>query len=235
MLVNPVQQSPLAYDPARQQLTPPAQVVVTTQSNPADLPIQPGQTPQDKFNPQDGGGGSRKGESGQGAQDPETVSDQLRAAWERLEQLKQQAAQALIAGNAKGAKEAAQQAADVAISIQNLTGGSPQADVSDIETAADDLAQKDSDSTTDPDADDADSDTPSPAVIDIARAGLGAANAVVDTAASIPSHPAEDRTAINGYKQTVLDAIAGVEAIATQYAGVGSLNSGGGVIVDIRA
>ena len=36
-------------------------------------------------------------------------------------------------GNAKGAKEAAQQAADVAVSIQNLTGGAPQADVSDIE------------------------------------------------------------------------------------------------------
>ena len=72
-------------------------------------------------------------------------------------------------------------------------------------------------------------------IIDLARAGLGAAYEVVDTAASLPSHAAPDRATINGYKQTVLAAMAGVEALAARVLGVSPAPSSGATIIDIRA
>jgi hypothetical protein len=44
---------------------------------------------------------------------------------------------------------------------------------------------------------------------------LGAAKDVVDTAAAVPQQPIENSRAIDSYMNTVMDAMAGVEAIAS--------------------
>lgn len=116
MLVSPVQQTPLPYDPARQVLTPPAPVNLPPPQQPATAPIQKGDTPQDKFQPRDGGGGNQQNG---GTSDSQTAatSEQLRTAYLRLQQLQEQANEALIAGDAGGARDAAQEAAQVAVTI----------------------------------------------------------------------------------------------------------------------
>ena len=266
MFVNPIQQTPLAYDSARQVLTPPAPIEPPPQPQPATAPVQQGATPQDKFRPRDGGGGSQP-EAGTSEQDKAALSEQLHNAWVRLQQLKQEANQALLAGDAKGAKDAAQEAAQVAVSIENITGSSPDVALGPIEVAAQQISQQDASKGDDhgypsPDQDgtatgsgqagptqtpDASGSglpasgndnggTPAPnSLIDVARAGLGTARDVVDTAASIPSHPAADRASIIGYKRTVLEAIAGVEAIAARVLGAQGTGTSGSNRIDIRA
>ena len=281
MLVNPVQQTPLAYDSARQILTPPAPVDLPPQPQPATSPIQQGDTPQDKFQPRDGGGGNQQS-GGTSDSEKAAISEQLRTAWLRLQQLQQEANEALIAGDAGGARVAAQQAAEVAVTIQNLTGSSPGVALGAIEVAAQQISAHDavegvpgaigsssssSNGGTSTSGQAGSSGggsgssgaTGSPAspgtggasagsagggstagdapgtIIDLARAGLGTAYEVVDTAASLPSHAAPDRATIAGYKQTVLAAIAGVEALAARVLGGGVSLSSGASVIDIRA
>ncbi len=272
MLVNPVQQTPLPYDPARQILTPPAPVDLPPQPQPATAPIQKGDTPQDKFQPRDGGGGNQQS-GGTSDSEKAALSEQLRIAWMRLQQLQQTANEALIAGDAGGARDAAQEAAQVAVTIQNLTGSSPGVGLGAIEVAAQQISAHDatqgvpgatgsSSDQSGTSGDDSSSTSSGPGapsgipgstsgsgpgspdsgdssgdgagtIIDLARAGLGAAYSVVDTAASLPSHAAPDRATINGYKRTVLAAIAGVEALAARVLGINP--SRGASVIDIRA
>jgi len=264
MYVNPVQQTPLAYDPARQVLTPPAPIEPPLPPQPATTPVQQAGTPQDKFSPRDGGGGSQQ-DGGTTDQQKAAVAEQLHSAWMRLQQLKEEANQALLSGDARGAKDAAQEAAQVAVSIENLTGSTPDVALGPIEIAAEQISQHDASTPSggqgSSGAGQNGSDTgdggsavtvgtsdgsaglgvggataSGPAtVIDIARAGLGTARDVVDTAASIPSHPAADRASINGYKLTVLEAMAGVEAIAARVLGLNGAGSGSTNLIDIRA
>lgn len=235
MLVNPVQQTPLAYDPARQILTPPVQLPVQPAQQPATPPVQHGDTPQDTFSPRDGGGSGGQSGAGGSSKDQAALADQLRAAYLRLQQLKEQASEALIAGDAKGAKDAAQQAAEVAVTIENITGSAPDSGAGPIEIAAQQLSAQNATSSESDGVEAASGSLPS--VIDIARAGLGAAKDVVDTAASIPYHPIADRISIEGYMQTVLDAMAGVEAVAARISGNSSSTSAttSGSQVDINA
>jgi hypothetical protein len=260
MLVNPVQQTPLAYDPARQVLTPPAPVDLQPQPQPATAPIQQGDTPQDKFRPRDGGGGNQQ-DAGTSDREKAALAEQLHNAWVRLQQLKQQANQALLAGDARGARDAAQEAAQVAVTIQNVTGSSPDVALGPIEVAAQQITQHDasqnlpgeqaastdnggsghagsvpgqSGSSDSSSSDDGSGGTPS-TPIELARAGLGTASDVVDTAASVPSHPAQDRATIDGYKRTVLAAIAGVEAIAARVLAGHAAPAGRSNVIDIRA
>jgi len=275
MLVNPVQQTPLAYDAARQILTPPTPVDLPPQPQPATTPIQQGDTPQDKFKPRDGGGGNQQ-DGGTSDSEKAAISEQLRSAWMRLQQLQQAANEALIAGDAGGARDAAQEAAQVAVTIQNLTGSSPGVALGAIEVAAQQISAHDATQGVPGAGSTGNGDTPSsgqssspggaPAsgsagttggtksplpgsgnggtapgndtpgtIIDLARAGLGTAYDVVDTAASLPSHAAPDRATINGYKQTVLAAIAGVEALAARVRGVSAAPSSAASVIDIRA
>lgn len=266
MLVNPVQQTPLVYDPARQVLTPPAPVDLQPQQLPATAPVQQGDTPQDKFQPRSGGGGSQQ-DGGTSDSEKAATAEQLHNAWLRLQQLQEEANQALLAGDASGAKQAAQAAAQVAVQIQNVTGSTPGVAIGAIEVAAEQISAHDA-STEDNSGSGSGSDdssllakengtivepgaasTGAPAsipgssggsagtgtVIDLARAGLGTARDIVDTAASIPSHPAADRASISGYKQTVLNAMAGVEAIAARLLGVNTATAASSTLIDIQA
>ncbi len=251
MLVNPIQNTPLAYDPARHVLTPPAPVDQPQQAQPATAPIQQGDTPQDKFHPRSGGGGNQQ-DGGTSQQEKAANAEQLHDAWVRLQQLQQEANQALLAGDARGAKDAAQEAAQVAVAIQNITGSTPDVAFGSIELEANEISAHEateSELGTPQGSGGGTSDQPGQTgqpgqsggapipgtVIDLARAGLGTANQVVDTAASIPSQPAGDLASIYGYKQTVLKAIAGVEAIAARVLGINVGNAGGTSQIDIRA
>ncbi len=269
MLVSPVQQTPLVYDPARQILTPPAPIDVPPQQQPTTPPIQRGDTPQDKFQPRDGGGRSQQ-DAGTSDSEKAATAGQLHNAWLRLQQLQEEANQALLAGDARGAKQAAQEAAQVAVTIQNVTGSSPDVALGPIEVAAQQISAHDASTQGDSGSGDGNpgsspeptqgsptpggtspgttlpgdtvqaqsgdtSGSPPGTVIELARASLGTARDIVDTAASIPSHPAADRASISGYKQTVLQAMAGVEAIAARLLGVATASSGSTGRVDIRA
>ena len=243
MLLNPIQQSPLAYDPARQVLNPPAPIDPVPQPLPATAPVLQGDTPQDKFRPRDGGGGNQQ-DGGTSDREKAANAEQLHNAWLRLQQLKLQANQALLAGDARGARDAAQEAASVAVSIQTITGSSPDVSLGPIEVAAQQISAHDQSqdhgapipgTTGNPSGADGASGGAAGTVIDLARAGLGTASEVVDTAASVPSQPAGDLASIHGYKQTVLRAIAGVEAIAARVFGAGSAATTETRRVDIRA
>jgi hypothetical protein len=267
MLVNPIQQSSLAYEPARQVLTPPAPIHPLPQTQPATAPIQQGDTPQDKFKPRDGGGGNQQ-DGGTSDSQKAANAQQLHNAWVRLQQLQQEANEALLAGDARGAKDAAEQAAQVAVQIQNITGSTPEVALGSIEVAAQQISAHDATQTQSgqgqsdrtqagqsqtgsgqggsssiPSGSPFDQGTSgggsagseSGSVIDIARAGLGTANEIVDTAASIPSQPAGDLASIQGYKQTVLNAIAGVEAIAARLLGQPAVSPAVPNRVDIQA
>lgn len=265
MLVSPVQQTPLAYDPARQILTPPAPIDPPPQQQPTTPPIQQGDTPQDKFQPRDGGGRSQQ-DAGTSDSEKAATAGQLHNAWLRLQQLQEEANQALLAGDARGAKQAAQEAAQVAVTIQNVTGSSPDVALGPIEVAAAQISAHDASTQDDSGSGDGTAGasdptpgssvpgtaSPSPSdvsqasggdaiasvpgtVIELARASLGTARDIVDTAASIPSHPAADRASISGYKQTVLQAMAGVEAIAARLLGVATASSSSPGRIDIRA
>ena len=251
MIVNPVQQTPLAYDPARQALQPPTPVDLQPPAQPATSPIQQGDTPQDKFRPRDGGGGNQQ-DGGTSDQQKAALAEQLHNAWVRLQQLQQAANQALLAGDASGARDAAQEAAQVAVTIQNVTGASPDVALGSIELAAQQISAHDA-SQTEPGQPGGSSGGPSTSSpggqaapgstapgtpstgIDLARASLGVAGDVVDTAASVPSQPAPDRSAIDGYKRTVQAATAAVEAIAARVQGGHTVPAGSTNLIDIRA
>ncbi len=241
MLVNPVQQTPLAYDPARQVLSPPAPVDLQPTPQPATPAVQPGDTPQDKFQPRDGRGGNQQ-DGGTSDGEKAALAEQLHAAYVRLQQLQQQANQALLAGDARGARDAAQEAAQVAVTIQSATGSSPDVALGPIELAAQQISQRDASQqgtssgggSTPGQTGSGDDGQPSTA-IDLARAGLSTASDVVDTAASIPSQPAPDRSAIDGYKRTVQAAAAAVEAIAARVQGGHPAPASASNVIDIQA
>jgi hypothetical protein len=250
MLVNPVQQTPLAFDPARQVLTPPAPVDLQPQPQPATPGIQPGDTPADKFQPRDGRGGNQQ-DAGTSDSEKAALAQQLHNAYLRLQQLQQQANQALLAGDARGARDAAQEAAQVAVTIQSATGSSPDVALGPIELAAQQISQRDASQGTGQSSSSSDDGSfgasPAPGqpgsgddgqpstALDLARAGLGTASDVVDTAASIPSQPAPDRSAIDGYKRTVQAAAAAVEAIAARVNSGHAAPASSSKVVDIRA
>ena len=198
MNLNPVQQSAFAYDPARQLVTPPAPVQPAPPQVPQQAPIEASHTFQDKANT--GKGGSRGTNGDQGSAQQEQVAQQLQDALSQLEQLRAQANDALAIGDTLSAKNAAQSAAEVATSIQDLAGAAPNTSV------AENAVQQSADANTIP----GDNGT----VITLARTGVNTASDVVDTAAAISTHSDENRLAIAGYKRQVLDAMDAVEQAA---------------------
>jgi hypothetical protein len=218
-----VQQSPLPFDPARQQFTPPQPVVSPSPPRPAEVPVQATATPKDKFSKNQGDQGDDSGKAYDNQQQAATAG-KLRAAYLRLTELQREAAAALNAGNAKRAKEVAQEAAEVAQSIHAQTSAMPISDLGAIEVQADQMIASSSSGGSAAAPASSGSSTGSTVtitvsgVIDLARDGLGTAKDVVDTASMLPQHPIEDRIALSGMRQTVLAAMAGVEAIAAKVA-----------------
>ncbi len=209
-MLTPVQQTPLPLEPARQQITPTPPVEPPPPMPVAQAPLQPSANNQDQFDPQTGTGGRSPQDRAQEDQQQAESASKMRVAWARLNQLQELATEAASSGDANRAKEVALEAAAVASDIRDLAAGLPIVSVGAIDVVADQLAQKQLA------ADGSTVDIAS--TLDAARAGLGTAKNVVDTAASIPYHPVEDRIAINGLRHQVLDAMAGVEAIAAQVA-----------------
>jgi outer membrane biosynthesis protein TonB len=207
----------------RQQITPTPPVAPPPPQRPTEAPVQAADPSKDKFNPkQDDTRGGRREQTVTDEQRASTMS-KLRGAYLRLSELQREVGAAQAAGDATRAKELASEAADVARTIP--------ASVGILLLAAQENGQ----------------DMPSssgtagggasiPATFDIARAGLGAAKDVVESAASIPYHPIADRIAINGMRHQVLDAMAGVENYAANAAAPATaILTGGAQHIDLNA
>jgi hypothetical protein len=224
-MLTPVQQTPLPLDPARQQITPSPPVAAPAPPRAADVPVQPSTAPKDKFNPKDADRGSSGQYRARDNQKRAAIAGKLRAAYQRLIQLQTSAWAALKAGDAQWAKEAAQEAAYVATTIYETATALPVSDIDSIVLEANRLVSSsaatggDSSGSSSFSAGDSNAgDTSVPTSLDIAWAGLGVAKDVMDTAASVPTQPFEDRVAISAMKKTVLGAMAGVETFAAKLA-----------------
>lgn len=201
-MITPLQQTPLPLDPVRQQITPTPPIAPPPPPSLPDTPVSAADSSQDKFDPQD----EESRDEGQGSQ----LTDQqrgetlgkLRSACLRLHELQREATSAFASGNASLAKELAAEATEVAQSIPASVGflQPTSSELTQMATLNGESASR------------------LPATFDVARDGLGAAKDVVDTAAGIPYHPVEDRIAINSMRHQVLDAMAGVEDLATKAA-----------------
>ncbi|HIJ39188.1 MAG TPA: hypothetical protein HPP80_09870 [Rhodospirillaceae bacterium] len=222
-MLTPIQQTSLPVDPFRQHVTPPPPIPAPPPLPHSDIPVQPGATPKDKFLNRDGGGGS----GGQSAADKEEqrleAADRLRAAYIRLQQLQEAAGQALRAGDAQQAKQVAEEAAQVATTIRDTADTLPITNVGAIVAAANQMqssAPSPSPNGSDGSGSGSGGSIPGGGTdpIDTARAGLGAAKNVVDTAASLPQHGAADLAAFQDMRQQVLNAMAGVEVVAAKIA-----------------
>ena len=190
-MLGPLQHLPMPVDPVRQQMTPPVPTPPPQVVTPAGLqPLPPSDSGKDQF--------SRKQEeesedaAEREARRQQQRQDALRAynsAWARLYALQQIAHSALGEGNGPQAREAAVEVAAVAVSIRELADQLPG-----VSAGAIDL----------------------PAALQSARSGVAAAKSVVETAIAYPAHPVEDRIVLNGARHQVIEAMAGVEAVAVE-------------------
>lgn len=190
-MLGPLQHFPIPVDPLRQQMTPPQPTPPPQIAIPPGLqPLSPSDTGKDQF-------GRRQEEQSEDAAEREARRHQqrqeaLRAynnAWARLHLLQQIANGALGEGNGPQAREAAVEAAAVALSIRDLANGLHNVSAGGIDV---------------------------PAALESARAGVTVAKDVVDVAISYPAHPVEDRITLNGARHQVIEAMAGVEAAAVE-------------------
>ena len=189
-MLSPIQSTPLPLEPARQQLTPPPQASLPPPPPPpAEQPLPPAATPKDKFAGKDGQQDNDEETTRRQQQQQLEVNRELNSAWARLTTLQQMARKALGEGDGQSAKLAAIEAAAVAASIRDMANSLPGVSVGAIDI---------------------------PAALDSARSGLGTAMQVVDLAHAIPHHPVEDRIAITGARHQVVEAMAGVEAVAAE-------------------
>lgn len=209
-MLTPIQSTILPLDALRQQITPQAPVQAPPPPPLTDTPVQPGATAKDKFNPNSGGRNSSGRDSAEQEQQKSAIADRLNQAYLQLTQLQESATQALQAGDAQRAQEVAQEAAQLAGTIQNTVGQLPPVDFNSVAFAAEQQLQQSQSQGA------AAASTPVdvPAALDTARAGLGAAITVVDTAAAIPAQTVQNQTALDGMRRQVLDAMAGLETVA---------------------
>jgi hypothetical protein len=190
-MISPLQNTSLPLEPARQQLTPP-NPAITPPPQPlpvAEQPLPPSTPHKDKFAAKDGEQNNDDAMARRQQQQQNDVTRALGSAWARLTQLQQIARVALGSGDGPQAKEAAVEAASVAASLREMADSLPGFSVGSVDIAT---------------------------AIGNARSGVDAAMQVVDLADRIPDHPAEDREAINGARTQVVEAMAGVEAVAAE-------------------
>lgn len=190
-MLGPLQHFPIPVDPLRQQMSPPQPTPPPQIATPPGLqPLPPSDSGKDQF-------GRRQEEQSEDAAEREARRHQqrqeaLRAynnAWARLHLLRQIASGALDEGNGPQAREAAVEAAAVALSIRDLVNELHSVSAGAIEV---------------------------PAALDSARSGVTVAKDVVDIANAYPAHPVADRIALNGARHRVIEAMAGVEAVAVE-------------------
>src|SRR5579859_3367354 len=190
-MLGPLQHLSMPVDPVRQQMTPPLPTPPPQVVTPAGLqPLPPGDSGKDQF-------GRKQEEQSEDAAEREARRQQQRqealrvynSAWARLYALQQLAQSALGEGNGPQAREAAVEAAAMAISIRDLANDLPGVSAGAIDV---------------------------PAALNSARSGVTVAKDVVDIAIAYPAHPVEDRIAINGARHQVIEAMAGVEAVAVE-------------------
>jgi len=190
-MLGPIQHISVSPDPLRQQVIPPAPTLPPQPAVAAgQQPLPPSDTGKDQF-------GRRQQEQSEDAADREArrqlqrleVMRAYNSAWARLYELQRIAHSAIGVGNGPQAREAAIEAAAMATSIRNMANDLPGLSAGAIDV---------------------------PAAVDSARSGVGAAMGVVDIASTYPAHPVEDRIAINGARHQVIEAMAGVEAVAVE-------------------
>lgn len=187
-MLGPVQHAPLPLDPLRANVAPPQPTPPPQIAAQAVQPLPPADSGKDQF-------GRKQQEQSEDAAEREARRQQQRqeavraynSAWARLYALQQVAHTALGEGDGPQAREAAVEAAAVATSIRDMAN-----DLPGISAGAIDV----------------------PAALESARSGVSAAMGVVEIANAYPAHPVEDRIAINGARQRVVEAMAGVEAVA---------------------
>ncbi len=197
-MITPLQQTPIPLDPMRQQITPTPPVAPPPPPRQPDAPVKAADSSQDRFSQTSEDNRDNQHAADLTAQQRTETFGKLRSAYLRLHELQHEANAALASGNASLAKELASEAAGVAQTIPASVG---ILQLSFQESAPAVPAEIDL-----------------PTSFEIARAGLGAAKDVVESAASIPYHPIEDRIAINAMRHQILDAMAGVENIAAKMA-----------------
>jgi hypothetical protein len=185
-MLGPIQHTSLPLDPIRQQITPPAptlppQPVIAA----GQQPVPPSGSSKDQFEHRQEGQTEDAAE--REARRQQQRQEALRAyhnVWARLHALQKLARE----GDGPQAREAAVEAAALALSIRDLANGLPA--ISAIDR---------------------------PAALESARSGVGAAMGVIDIANAYPAHPVEDRIVINGARHQVIEAMAGVEAVAVDF------------------
>lgn len=190
-MLGPLQHLPMPIDPVRQQMTPPVPTPPPQIAVPAGLqPLPPSDSGKDQFS-------RKQEEQSEDAAEREARRQQQRqealraytSAWARLYALQQIAHSALGEGNGPQAREAAVEAAAVAVSIRDLANDLPGVSAGAIDV---------------------------PAALNSARSGVTVAKDVVDIAIAFPAHPVTDRITLNGARHQVIEAMAGVEAVAVE-------------------
>ena len=243
-MLTPVQQTPLAYDPTRQHITPATPVIPTPPVRPADVPVQSSSPPEDQSNTQDGGSKGSPGDQAAAQQQMNETAATLRGALARLTELRLQADAAASTGNTRQATLVAEEAAQVASSIRDATGTVPGTGTAPpapppAQPATQSGTGGQDDSGQNPSAPPSAAPPPAPidapAIIDLARSGLGSAKDVVDVTASLPQQPIEDSRAIAVYMSQIHDAMAGVEAIAAKISTPTGKTSKSATRIDIKA
>jgi hypothetical protein len=204
-MISPLQQTPIPIDPIRQQVTPTTPIAAPAPPPLTETPIKSANTAQDKFNQKNQDEGNSRREQTLTEQQRAETKSKLRNAYLRLTELQQEADAAVAVGNASHAKELAAEATDVAQTIPASVGILQLAEQNDAQSSVFDQTENGGGT------------TPF-STFDIARAGLGTAKGVIESAASIPYHPIADRIAIDGMRHQVLNAMADVEAIASNAA-----------------
>jgi len=244
-MLNPIEQSPaLAYEPVRQQALqhPQAEGAAAVTTDQAAALSTAGQVQQ----PSSSGGGSTAGgqdeSSGGTQQDQSNASQRLGAAWSTLAQLKHQATAALSSGNVSMARELASEAASIAGSIRDLVSTAGAGATAGADSA---LQEASAVSSEDPVGEAAASaatvSQPSSgqgtSPIDLARAGLSAANDVIDSALQQPTLTTSDQNALLAQQQMIASAMVTVETAASHQSAGSELVTRYAVhsLVDIKA
>ena len=186
-MLGPVQHTSIPIEPIRQHVAPPQQTLAPQIAAPLAQPVEKAGDGKDQFTSKDGEKEKSEDSSHRQAQRPD-VSRKMNNAWARLFELRKRVEEALASGDGKLARDAAIEAAMVATAVRDMAGSLPDAVSSTADLAA---------------------------ALDSARTGGFTALQVVDLAATYPHHPVQDRIAINGARIQVLDAMAGIEAVAS--------------------
>ena len=230
-MLNPIEQSPaLAYEPARQQALQQPQAegaAAVTPAQAASLSTT-GQVQQSAGSSSGGSATGNQSDSGDdsSSQQQSSASHRLGAAWSTLSQLKHQASAALSSVNVSAARELAAEAAGIAGSIRDLVSSAGAGATAGADSALQEADAVSAEAPAGLNSGSASSSTSAgsggstagqgTSPIDLARASLGAAKDVIDTALQQPSLSESDQNALVSQQQTVTSAMVSVETVAAQ-------------------